>query len=203
MTLQALFRGLCENLTKLCTRLFQCVSCLSNIEDPQWESRTKPSPHISKTRHVMGMNFSFWQSNPKAATLCQTTVMLFIIKAQRGIKFGKLCSCTEISQDRGREHILFAWHCLIAPSLVINHCLWIYLSACSMWCTVQLSRERRAQTVPGLVPLLPPHIILTTLDESLGQMACEHVRVSVWVRAAVLTKIITAGASKVTSHVFS
>lgn len=72
-----------------------------------------------------------------------------------------------------------------------------------MWCTVQLSRERRAQTLPGLVPLLPLHIILTTLDESLSQMACEHVRVSVWVRAAVLTKIITAGASKVTSHVFS
>lgn len=55
--------------------------------------------------------------------------------------------------------------------------------------------------MPGLAPALPLHIILTTLDESLSQMAGEHVCVCVWVRAAVLTKIIKAGASKMSSLV--
>lgn len=47
-----------------------------------------------------GDEFFFLTVKSKDATLCQAAVMLFIIKAQRGIKFGKLCSPTEISKNR-------------------------------------------------------------------------------------------------------
>lgn len=87
---------------------------------------------------------------------------------------------------------------------MINRRWWVYPSARSMWRPLARRAEREKSTNTARVRCLDSHwqMIPTTLDGSLGQTACERVRVPVWVRAAVLTeRIRAAGAPKVTSHV--
>lgn len=87
---------------------------------------------------------------------------------------------------------------------MINRRWWVYPSARSMWRPLARRADREKSTNTARVRCLDTHwhMIPTTLDGSLGQTACERLRVPVWVRAAVLTeRIRAAGAPKVTSHV--
>lgn len=173
--------------------VFQILKILS------WWVEQKPLPLILDMTCDED-EFFFLTVKSKDFALCESIFTLFIIRAQRGISFGKLCSCAGINKNRGEHPTLSNSHHYF---WFILYCWRIYLSACSMWCCTAQEGQKSTDTarVSASTPTVHNSYYFGWKPAPNG--VCVRVSVSVWVRVAALTKIITAGALKLTNLVFS